>query len=132
MDRQMACWSHLALAKGEGPEVFRQHKKREKKDVEVMQRLSLLQASCISVAYGCPFIETASQSLMRANNIVLGQTKVLPGVGGNSAANIQQFTQQKNQTRMLSSVVRPQPYGKMSTVKNDGLNNKFTKHTGPN
>ena len=87
----MACWSHLALAKGEGPEVLRQDKKRDKKDVEVMQRLSLLQASCISVAYGCPFIETASQSLMRANNNVLGQTKVLPGVGGNSAANTQQL-----------------------------------------
>ena len=97
-----------------------------------MQRLSILQATCISVGYGCPFIETASQSLKRTNNSMLSQTKVPSGVGDNSAATTQQLTQQKNQTRMLSSVVRPQPYRKMSTMKNDGLNNKFTKHTGPN
>ena len=132
MDRLMACLSHLALAKKEGPEVLSQDKKKEKKDVEVMQRLSLLQASCISVAYGCPFIETASQSLKRANNSMLGQSKVLPGVGGNSAANTHQLTQQKNQTKMSSGVAKPQPSGKVSTVKNDGLNKKFTKHTGSN
>ena len=97
-----------------------------------MQRLSILQATCISVGYGCPFIETASQSLKRTNNSMLGQTKVLSGVGDNSAATSQQLTQQKNQIKMSSSVAKLQPSGKMSTVKNDGLFSKFTKHTGPN
>ena len=60
MDRLMACWSHLALAKKEGPEVLHKDRKRDKKDVEVMLRLRMLQASCIAVAYGSPFIETAS------------------------------------------------------------------------
>ena len=36
MDRLMACWSHLALAKKEGPEVLNKNRKRDKKDVEVM------------------------------------------------------------------------------------------------
>ena len=36
MDRLMACWSHLALAKKEGLEVMTKDKKRDKKDVEVM------------------------------------------------------------------------------------------------
>ena len=93
MDRLMACWSHLALAKKEGPEVLSQDKKRDKRDIEVMQRLSILQTSCISVGYGCPFIETASQSLKRTNNSMLGQNKMPPGVGGNSAANTQQVIQ---------------------------------------
>ncbi len=56
----MACWSHLALAKKEGPEVLSKDRKRDKRDVEVMQRLRLLQASCISATHGCPFVETAS------------------------------------------------------------------------
>ena len=56
MDRLMACWSHLALAKKEGPEVLNKNRKRDKKDVEVMQRLRILQASCISISYARPFI----------------------------------------------------------------------------
>ena len=56
MDRLIACWSHLALAKKEGTEVLHKNRKRDKKDVEVMQRLRMLQASCISVAYERPFI----------------------------------------------------------------------------
>ena len=89
----MACWSHLALAKKEGPEVLSQDQKRDRRDVEVMQRLSILQATCISVGYGCSFIETSSQSLKRANNSMLGQNKMPSGVGGNSAANTQQVIQ---------------------------------------
>ena len=57
---------------------------------------------------------------------------MLPGVGGNSAANAQQCIQQKTQTKMSSGVAKPQPSGKVSTVKNDGHNNKFTKHTASN
>ena len=36
MDRLIACWSHLTLAKKEGPEVLHKNRKRDKKDVEVM------------------------------------------------------------------------------------------------
>ena len=36
MDRLIACWIHLALAKKEGPEVLNKNRKRDKKDVEVM------------------------------------------------------------------------------------------------
>ena len=59
MDKIMACWSHLALAKKEGPEILHKDRKRDKKDVEVMLRLRMMQASCIAAAYGPPFIETA-------------------------------------------------------------------------
>jgi len=39
MERLMACWSHLTLAKREAPEVLKEYRKRDRKDVEVVQRL---------------------------------------------------------------------------------------------
>ena len=63
---------------------------------------------------------------------MLSQAKVVPGERVNPAATSQQLAQQKNQTRMLSNVDRSQPSGKLSTMKNDGLNKKFAKYTGFN
>ncbi len=61
----MACWSHLTLAKREGPETLEQFRKSSRKDVEVAQRLRLLQASCLTVVHDCPFIELASENKKR-------------------------------------------------------------------
>jgi hypothetical protein len=55
LERLMACWSHLALAKREGPEVLREYRKRDRKDVEVVQRLRMLQASCFDHRAWVPF-----------------------------------------------------------------------------
>ena len=58
----MACWSHLTLAMREGPEVLKDYRKRDRKDVEVVKRLRMLQASCLTIVHGCPFIESASEN----------------------------------------------------------------------
>ena len=65
MERLMACWSHLTLARREGPEVLKEFRKRDRKDVEVVQRLRMLQASCLTIVHGCPFIESASENKKR-------------------------------------------------------------------
>jgi len=65
MERLMACWSHLTLAKREGPETLKQFRKSCRKDVEVAQRLRMLQASCLAIVHGCPFIESASENKKR-------------------------------------------------------------------
>ena len=57
------------------------------------------------------------------------QGQVSTGVGVNSAATTQQMTQQKKLTGILGSVGRPQPSGKVSTVKDDGLKKKYTVFT---
>ena len=58
----MACWSHLTLERREGPEVLSEYRKRDRKDVEVVQRLRMLQASCLTIVHECPFIELASEN----------------------------------------------------------------------
>jgi hypothetical protein len=52
MDRLMACWSHVALAQAESPDVLSSDMKRDKKDIEVVQRLRMLQATCITISQG--------------------------------------------------------------------------------
>ena len=52
MERLMACWSHVALAQDESPDVLSSDMKRDKKDIEVVQRLRILQATCITASQG--------------------------------------------------------------------------------
>ena len=66
----MTCWSHITLAKKEGPEVLRDNRKRDRKDVEVVQRLRMLQASCMTIVHECPFIESASENKKRIELIL--------------------------------------------------------------
>ena len=58
--------------------------------------------------------------------------QVPPRAVVNLTASTQQTTQQKKQTGMMGSGGKPQPSGKVSVMKEDGLNNKFTKHTDSN
>ena len=58
--------------------------------------------------------------------------QVPPKAVVNPTASTQQTTQQKKQTGMLGSGGKPQPSGKVSIVKEDGLIKKFTKHTDSN
>ena len=52
MERLMGCWSHVALAQNESPDVLSSDMKRDKKDIEVVQRLRMLQATCITISQG--------------------------------------------------------------------------------
>ena len=57
-ERLIACWSHLALAELASPDVLLSDMKRDKKDIEVVQRLRMIQATCITAGQGRYFMQT--------------------------------------------------------------------------
>ena len=65
MERLMACWSHVALAQAESPEMLSSDMKRDKKDIEVVQRLRMLQATCINMIQGNYFLQTGDETNKR-------------------------------------------------------------------
>jgi hypothetical protein len=62
MERLMACWSHVALAQAESPDVLSSDMKRDKNDIEVVQRLRILQETCITSSEGNCFMQTGDET----------------------------------------------------------------------
>ncbi len=66
-ERLIACWSHLALAELASPDVLLSDMKRDKKDIEVVQRLRMIQATCITAGQGRYFMQTGDEMTKRIN-----------------------------------------------------------------
>ncbi len=66
-ERLIACWSHLALAESASPDVLLSDMKRDKKDIEVVQRLRMIQATCITAGQGRYFMQTGDEMTKRIN-----------------------------------------------------------------
>ncbi len=66
-ERLIACWSHLVFTDEASPDVLLNDMKRDKKDIEVVQRLRMIQAACITARQGSYFLQTGDEMTKRIN-----------------------------------------------------------------
>ena len=128
LERLIACWSHVAFAEKESPAVLNDDMKRDKKDIEVIQRLRMLQAMFISSSQGNYFMQTGDETTKRVNEEIASR--------GRSADKMDAYLQRREKERKQKEEEKrgpnnrqapqnPQSTGKQSTMKDDGLNKEF-------
>ena len=91
LERLIACWSHVAFAEEESPVVLNDDMKRDKKDIEVVQRLRMLQAMFISSSQGNYFMQTGDETTKRVNEEIASR--------GRSADKMDAYLQRREKER---------------------------------